>query len=293
MKPQVRKAVFPAAGLGTRFLPVTKAQPKEMLPLVDKPIIQYGVEEALASGCDQIIVVTGRGKAAIEDHFDVSYELEKMLEDRGKTDLLAVVRQISDMIHIAYVRQKEAMGLGHAVLMARELVGNEPFAVILADDIIDAEVPCLKQMIDVYNQTGCSVLATQVVEGAAISSYGVLGAKPVPGAWNGRLFEVQHLVEKPKREDAPSNLAIIGRYILTPAIFEMLASIEPGAGGELQLTDGLRRLLKQEKIYGYTFEGKRYDTGDRLGFLKATVEFALKRGDLGADFRQYLKTLEL
>jgi UTP--glucose-1-phosphate uridylyltransferase len=293
MRRQVCKAVFPAAGLGTRFLPATKAQPKEMMPLVDKPIIQYGVEEALASGCDQIIVVTGRGKAAIEDHFDVSYELEKMLEDRGKTELLAVVRQISDMIHIAYVRQKEAMGLGHAVLMARELVGDEPFAVILADDIIDAQVPCLKQMIGVYNETGCSVLATQVVEGKAISSYGVLDAKPVPGKWNGRLFEVQNLVEKPKQEDAPSSLAIIGRYILTPAIFEMLASTELGAGGELQLTDGLRQLLKQEKIYGYTFEGKRHDTGDKLGFLKATVEFALKRDDLGAEFRQYLKTLEL
>ena len=294
MRRQVCKVVFPAAGLGTRFLPATKAQPKEMMPLVDKPIIQYGVEEALASGCDQIIIVTGRGKSAIEDHFDVSYELEKMLEDRGKTDLLAVVRQISDMIHIAYVRQKEAMGLGHAVLMARELIGSdEPFAVILADDIIDAQVPCLKQMIEVYNETGCSVLAAQVVEGKAISSYGVLDAKPVPGKWNGRLFEVQHLVEKPKPEDAPSNLAIIGRYILTPAIFEMLASTEVGAGGELQLTDGLRQLLKKEKIYGYTFEGKRHDTGDKLGFLKATVEFALKRDDLGADFREYLKTLEL
>jgi UTP--glucose-1-phosphate uridylyltransferase len=293
MKREVCKAVFPAAGLGTRFLPVTKAQPKEMLPLVDKPIIQYGVEEALASGCDQIIVVTGRGKAAIEDHFDVSYELEKMLEERGKTDLLATVRQISDMIHIAYVRQKEAMGLGHAVLMARELVGDEPFAVILADDIIDSDVPCLKQMIDVYNETGCSVLAAQVIEGPAISAYGVLDAKPVPGKWNGRLFEVQHLVEKPKPKDAPSNLAIIGRYILTPAIFEALASTELGSGGELQLTDGLRQLLKKETIYGYIFEGKRYDTGDKLGFLKATVEFALKRDDLGTDFREYLKTLEL
>jgi len=290
---QVCKAVFPAAGLGTRFLPATKAQPKEMMPLVDKPIIQYGVEEALNSGCDQIIIITGRGKSAIEDHFDVSYELEKMLEERGKTDLLAVVRQISDMIHIAYTRQKEAMGLGHAVLMSRELVGDEPFAVILADDIIDAEVPCLKQMIDVYNETGCSVIATQVVEGAAISSYGVLDAKPVPGKWNGRLFEIQNLVEKPKPEDAPSNLAIIGRYILTPAIFEMLASTPLGAGGELQLTDGMKQLLKKEKIYGYTFEGKRHDTGDKLGFLKATVEFALKREDLGGDFRAYLQTLKL
>ena len=290
---QVCKAVFPAAGLGTRFLPATKAQPKEMMPLVDKPIIQYGVEEALNSGCDQIIIITGRGKTAIEDHFDVSYELEKMLEERGKTDLLAVVRQISDMIHIAYTRQKEAMGLGHAVLMSRELVGDEPFAVILADDIIDAEVPCLKQMIEVYNETGCSVIATQVVEGKAISSYGVLDAKPVPGKWNGRLFEVQNLVEKPKPEDAPSNLAIIGRYILTPAIFEMLASTPLGAGGELQLTDGMKQLLKKEKIYGYTFQGKRHDTGDKLGFLKATVEFALKREDLGGDFREYLKTLKI
>ena len=293
MKRQVCKAVFPAAGLGTRFLPATKAQPKEMMPLVDKPIIQYGVEEALASGCNQIIVVTGRGKAAIEDHFDVSYELEKMLEERGKTDLLAVVRQISDMIHISYVRQKEALGLGHAVLMARELVGDEAFAVILADDIIDAEVPCLKQMMEVYDETGCSVLATQVVEGKAISAYGVLDAKPVPGKWDGHLFEVQNLVEKPKPEDAPSNLAIIGRYILTPAIFEMLASTELGTGGELQLTDGLKQLLKSERIYGYTFGGKRHDTGDKLGFLKATVEFALKRDDLGAEFREYLKTLEL
>src|ERR1035438_7805676 len=213
MKKKVRKAVFPAAGLGTRFLPATKAQPKEMLPLVDKPIIQYGVEEALASGCDQIIIVTGRGKSAIEDHFDVSYELEKMLEERGKTDLLAIVRQISEMIHIAYVRQKEAIGLGHAVLMARELVGDEPFAVILADDIIDAQVPCLKQMIEIYNETGCSVLATQVIEGKAISSYGVLDVKPVEGKWKGRLFEVQNLVEKPRAEEAGAERAIIARDV--------------------------------------------------------------------------------
>ncbi len=293
MKKQVRKVVFPAAGLGTRFLPATKALPKEMMPLVDKPIIQYGVEEALASGCDQIIIVTGRGKSAIEDHFDVSFELEKLLEERGKTDLLATVRQISDMIHIAYVRQKEAMGLGHAVLMAGKLVGDEPFAVILADDIIDAEVPCLKQMIEIYNETGGSVLAIQVIEGQAISSYGVLDAKPVAGKWRGRLFEVQNLVEKPKVEDAPSNLAIVGRYILTPAVFEILEGTSHGAGGEIQLTDGLKQLLKKETIYGYTFEGKRHDTGDKLGFLKATVEFALKREDLGGDFREYLKTLEI
>jgi len=279
MAKKVRKVVFPAAGLGTRFLPATKAQPKEMLPLIDKPIIQYGVEEAMASGCDQIIMVTGRGKSAIEDHFDTSYELEKMLEERGQKDLLRIVQQISDMMHIAYVRQKEALGLGHAVLMGAELVGDEPFAVILPDDVIDAPVPCLKQMIQIYNQTGCSVLATLVVEGQGISAYGVLDAKPVAG--NNRLFEVRDLIEKPKFEQAPSNLAIIGRYILTPAIFEMLRGIEPGSGGELQLTDGLRALLKKEKIYGFTFEGKRHDAGDKLGFLKATVEFALKRNDWG------------
>ena len=220
MKMRVRKAVFPAAGLGTRFLPATKAQPKEMLPLVDKPIIQYGVEEALASGCDQIIIITGRGKTAIEDHFDVSYELEKMLEERGKTELLSIVRQISDMIHVAYVRQKEAMGLGHAVLMARELVGNEPFAVLLADDVIDAQKPCLRQMMDVFEESQCSIIATQEVNGPAISSYGVLDAQRIDGKFDGRAFDVRSLVEKPKQEDAPSNLAIIGRYILTPTIFE-------------------------------------------------------------------------
>jgi UTP--glucose-1-phosphate uridylyltransferase len=293
MRKRVRKAVFPAAGLGTRFLPATKAQPKEMLPLVDKPIIQYGVEEALASGCDQIIIVTGRGKSAIEDHFDVSYELEKMLEERGKTDLLAVVRQISDMIHVAYVRQKEALGLGHAVLMARELVGDEPFAVLLADDVIDAPVPCLKQMIEVYEETGASVIATQVVEGKAISAYGVLDAKPVDGRFAGRLFEISNLVEKPRPEEAPSNQAIIGRYVLTPRIFDLLDRTPKGAGGELQLTDGMRLLLKEEKMYGYCFEGKRHDTGDKLGFLKATLEFALKRDDFGDDLRAWLKELKL
>jgi UTP--glucose-1-phosphate uridylyltransferase len=291
MKMRVRKAVFPAAGLGTRFLPATKAQPKEMLPLVDKPIIQYGVEEAVAAGCDQIIIITGRGKQAIEDHFDVSYELEKMLEERGKTDLLKVVRQISDMIYIAYVRQKEAMGLGHAVLTARELVGNEPFAVLLADDVIDAEVPCLKQMMNVFEEKQCSVVATQIIEGKAISAYGVLAVKPVDG--NKRLFEVLDMVEKPSPEKAPSNLAIIGRYILTPAIFETLAATQLGSGGELQLTDGMKMLLKKEKMYAYVYEGKRHDTGDKLGFLKATVEFALKREDLGGPLREYLKGLDL
>jgi UTP--glucose-1-phosphate uridylyltransferase len=293
MTMKVRKAVFPAAGLGTRFLPATKAQPKEMLPLVDKPIIQYGVEEAMAAGCDQIVMVTGRGKQAIEDHFDVSYELERMLEERGKTDLLAIVRQISDMIHMAYVRQKEAMGLGHAVLTARELVGDEPFAVLLADDVIDADPPCLKQMMEVFNETQCSVIATQVVEGPAISAYGVIAGKPASGKWAGRLFEVSDLVEKPKLEDAPSNLAIIGRYILTPRIFEKLEDTPLGRGGELQLTDGMRDLLKDEKIYAFRFEGKRHDTGDKLGFLKATVEFALKRPDLRDQFRTWLKELPL
>jgi UTP--glucose-1-phosphate uridylyltransferase len=293
MSMKVCKAVFPAAGLGTRFLPATKAQPKEMLPLVDKPIIQYGVEEALAAGCNQIIMVTGRGKSAIEDHFDVSYELEKILEEKKKTDLLQVVRQISDMIHVAYVRQKEALGLGHAVLTARELVGREPFAVLLADDVIDAEVPVLKQMMRVFEERQCSVIATQIVEGPAISAYGVLDVKPVEGRNGGRLYEVLNMVEKPPLEEAPSNLAIIGRYILTPAIFDVLERTQVGKGGELQLTDGMRLLLKQEKMYAYVYEGKRHDTGDKLGFLKATVEFALKREDLGGPLKEYLKGLKL
>jgi UTP--glucose-1-phosphate uridylyltransferase len=290
MKMKVRKAVFPAAGLGTRFLPATKAQPKEMLPIVDKPIIQYGVEEAMAAGCDQIIIITGRGKQSIEDHFDVSYELEKMLEERGKKDLLKIVRDISDMMQVFYVRQKEALGLGHAVLTAKELVGNEPFATLLADDVIDAKVPCLKQMIDVFNEKQASVLAIQKVEGPAISAYGVIKAKAVEGS-GGKLFEILDLVEKPKFEDAPSNLAVIGRYVLTPTVFESLSTIKAGAGGELQLTDGLRSLLKKEKIYGFIFEGKRHDAGDKLGFLKATVEFALKRPDLGEPLRKYLKEI--
>ena len=289
----IRKAVFPAAGLGTRFLPASKAIPKEMIPLVDKPVIQYGVEEAVASGCHDIIIVTSRGKSAIEDHFDIDFELEKALEAKGKTALLDVVRRVAGMAKLSYTRQNEARGLGHAVLMARELVGDEPFAVILPDDIIDSSVPCVKQMIDVYNETGCSVLATQVVEGKAISAYGVLDVKPVEGEWRGRLFEVRDLVEKPKLKDAPSNLAIIGRYVLTPAIFDCLASITPGALGELQLTDGLKALLKKEKIYGFTFEGNRHDAGDKLGFLKATVEFALQREEFREEFRAYLKALGL
>ena len=288
---KVCKAVFPAAGLGTRFLPATKAQPKEMLPLVDKPIIQYGVEEALAAGCNQIIMVTGRGKTAIEDHFDHSFELERILEEKGKKELLKVVRQISDMIHVAYVRQKEALGLGHAVLTARELVGDEPFAVLLADDVIDAEEPVLKQMMRVFEEKQCSVIATQIVEGPAISAYGVIDAKAADG--NGRLYQVHNMVEKPALKDAPSNLAIIGRYILTPAVFDVLTQTQVGAGGELQLTDALKLLLKQEKMYAYVYEGKRHDTGDKLGFLKATIEFALKRDDLGGPMREYLKRLKL
>jgi UTP--glucose-1-phosphate uridylyltransferase len=291
MKTKVRKAVFPAAGFGTRFLPATKAIPKEMLAVVDKPIIQYGVEEALAAGCDEIIIITARGKSSIEDHFDISYELEASLEKRGKKDLLEVSRKVSNMAQISYVRQKEAKGLGHAVLMAKELVGDEPFAVILPDDVIDAPTPCLKQMIDVFEQVQGSILATQVVEGPAISAYGVLDGKPLPD--NPRIIEAKGMVEKPKLEDAPSKNAIIGRYILTPAIFALLEKIEPGAGGELQLTDGIKGLLKTEKVYGYSFEGIRHDAGDKLGMLKATVDFALKREDLGPPFREYLKSLSL
>ncbi len=294
MIPRVRKAVFPAAGLGTRFLPATKAQPKEMMPLVDKPLIQYGVEEAIHSGVQNIIIVTGRGKSAIEDHFDVSFELEALLESRNKKDLLSIVRNVSDMINVAYVRQKEALGLGHAVLRSRELVGPEPFAVILSDDVIDAEVPALRQLLDVYEFYGASVVALMEVPGDAISSYGAVDAEPVShNGGKGRLFRVRNMVEKPKPSDAPSNLAIIGRYVLTPEIFDSIESVEPGSGGEIQLTDALKHLLRSRPIYGYKFEGTRYDAGDKLGFLQATVEFALKRSDLGGPFRDYLKTLSL
>jgi UTP--glucose-1-phosphate uridylyltransferase len=294
MFPKIRKAVFPAAGLGTRFLPATKAMPKEMLPLVDKPLIQYGVEEAMHSGVQNIIIVTGRGKSAIEDHFDVSFELEHLLETRHKKDLLATVRAVSDMINVAYVRQKEALGLGHAVLRAHELVGNEPFAVILSDDVIDAEVPALRQLIDVYEFYGAPVVALMEVPKENISAYGVVDAEPV--AHNGgkdRLYRIRNLVEKPKVGDAPSNLAIIGRYVLTPEVFHSIESVQPGSGGEIQLTDGLKHLLRNRPIYGYRFEGTRYDAGDKLGFLQATVEYALKRRDLGESFRAYLKGLAL
>ena len=294
MPAKVRKAVFPAAGLGTRFLPATKAQPKEMLPLVDKPIIQYGVEEALHSGIQNIIIVTGRGKSAIEDHFDVSFELENQLESRGKKDLLATVRAISDMINVSYTRQKEALGLGHAVLRARELVGAEPFAVVLADDLIDAETPCLRQLLDVHDFFGAPVVAVMEVPPDKISAYGVVDAEVI--SHNGkkdRVYRIRDLVEKPKAGEAPSNLAIIGRYVLTPEVFDSLQAIEPGSGAEIQLTDGLKHLLHSRPIYAYRFEGTRYDAGDKLGFLKATVEFALRRHDLGAPFREYLKGLKL
>jgi UTP--glucose-1-phosphate uridylyltransferase len=291
MKHKVRKAVFPAAGLGTRFLPATKAIPKEMLSLVDKPIIQYGVEEALAAGIEEIIIVTARGKSAIEDHFDTSFELEASLEKKGKTELLAIARYVSSMAKLAYVRQSEARGLGHAVLQAKELVGDEPFAVILPDDVIAGKIPCLEQMLTAYDEVESTLIATEIVEGAAISAYGVLDGKPVEG--KPELFAVSGMVEKPKLEDAPSKNAIIGRYVLTPAIFGKIENITPGAGGELQLTDAIKALLGEEKVYGFNFEGVRHDAGDKLGMLKATVDFALQREDVGPKFREYLKSLSL
>ena len=286
---RIRKAVFPAAGLGTRFLPATKAQPKEMLPLVDKPIIQYVVEEAVASGIDSIIIVTGRGKTAIENHFDVAYELEHLLQLRSKNDLLKEVREISDMIKVSYVRQKEPLGLGHAILMARDLIGDEPFAVFLGDDIIEAPEPVMRQMIGIYEKTGGSVLAVERVSRARTSDYGIVAVRPSTG----RVLEITDLVEKPPPEEAPSDLAIIGRYILMPEIFDHLEKTTAGRGGEIQLTDGLRSLLRRQPIHAYRFIGKRYDTGDKLGFLKATVEFALRRPDLGGPFLDYLKGLDL
>jgi len=289
---RIRRAVFPAAGLGTRFLPATKAQPKEMLPLVDKPIIQYAVEEAVASGLENLIIITGRGKNAIEDHFDVSFELEKILEERGNASQLSLVRAVSDLVHIAYVRQKEALGLGHAILVAQDLVNNEPFAVLLGDDIIEAEIPCIRQMMDIYDRYNSSVIALMEVPKEEVARYGIVRATPIDSG-EGRVFEVHDLVEKPRIEDAPSTLAIIGRYILTPGIFEALQETERGSGGEIQLTDGLRRLLSRERIIAYKFLGKRHDAGDKLGFLRATVEFALKNEELGPAFRAYLKSLDL
>jgi UTP--glucose-1-phosphate uridylyltransferase len=288
----VRKAVFPAAGLGTRFLPVTKAQPKEMLPLVDKPIIQYGVEEAVAAGIDNILLVTGRGKNAIEDHFDVSVELETFLEARGKREQLEEVRKISNMINFAYVRQGEPLGLGHAVLVTRELVGQEPFAVILADDVIDANPPAIKQLIDVFDRLGGPVLAVERVPREDISSYGVVAIEPNARLGEG-IYQVRDLVEKPPREDAPSDLAIIGRYVLTPDIFPALAATKTDRTGEIQLTNGLRELLKTRPIYACEVKGVRHDTGNKLGFLKAVVYFALRRPDLAEKFSAYLTALDL
>ncbi len=286
---QIRKAVFPAAGLGTRFLPATKAQPKEMLPLVDKPVIQYVIEEAVASGIEDIIIVTGRGKNAIEDHFDVSFELERVLEQRGEREKLKEVRGISEMIKVSYVRQKEALGLGHAILVTRNMVGDEPFAVFLGDDIIDAKVPAMKQMMKAFARLKCPILALEKVDRARTKDYGVIAGTPAGDS----LFRLKDLVEKPEPDKAPSDLAIIGRYILTPSIFKHLEKTPPDRRGEIQLTNGLRSLLREQAIYGFQFEGKRYDTGNKLGFLKATVEFALKRPDLGGDFLEYLRTLDL
>ncbi len=285
---KIRKAVFPAAGMGTRFLPATKATPKEMLPLVDKPLIQYGIEEAVAAGCTEIIIITGRGKTTMEDHFDRSVELEMSLEARGKTELLELIRPLHNLAHITYTRQAEPLGLGHAVLQAKALVGDEPFAVILPDDIVDAPVKgCLAQMVEAFEKTGSSILGSEIVEGDAISNYGCLDCTPDAG--DPRLCRVRDMVEKPKPGTQPSQNAIIGRYILTPRIFEMLETIAPGAGGEIQLTDGIKALLQYETVYGFTYEGKRHDAGDKLGFLKATVEFALKRDDLGPQFGKWLR----
>lgn len=294
MPAKVRKAVFPAAGLGTRFLPATKSMPKEMLPVVDKPIIQYGVEEAVQSGIKNIIIVTGRGKNAIEDHFDVSFEMETLLESRNKTELLKIVRDVADMIDVAYIRQKEALGLGHAVHRASELVGDEPFAVVLADDVIESETPCIRQLTDVYEHFDGPVIAVMEVPKESISAYGVVDAEPIDfhGSTD-RVFRIRDLVEKPKAENAPSNLAIIGRYVLTPDIFQSIENVQPGSGGEIQLTDAIKDLLRSRPVYAYRFEGTRYDAGDKLGFLKATVELALKREDLGGPFREYLKQLSL
>ncbi len=290
----IRKAVLPVAGLGTRFLPATKAQPKEMLPIVDKPLVQYAVEEVAASGIPLVIFVTGRGKNAIENHFDVSFELEHQLAGRGKQEARNELRSIASLVQVTYIRQQEARGLGHAILTARDPVGDEPFGVVLSDDVISSRVPCLKQMVQVYDRYGASVVAIQRVKRKAVSSYGIIRGRPVPDrSLNGRLFRIDDMVEKPQPRRAPSDLAVIGRYILTPGIFRELAETKPGAGGEIQLTDALRRLLKKEPVYGFVFEGKRYDAGDKLGFLEATVELALQRPDLGKAFRRYLKSLKL
>ena len=282
---QVRKAVFPVAGLGTRFLPATKSSPKEMLPLIDKPLVHYVVEEAVAAGIEHILFVTGRGKRALEDYFDISFELEALLQEKGKDKAFQEIRDIADMVKIYYVRQKQALGLGHAILCAREFVGDEPFAVLLGDDIIDAERPCLAQLLDVYRKYRGTVLALEQVPMENISSYGCVKANQL----SDRVFEVLDMVEKPKREEAPSDLAIIGRYVLTPDIFPILEKQQPGKGGEIQLTDAIRKLLQEEAVYGCRFDGVRHDCGDKLGFLKATVDMALKREEFNNEFKAFLK----
>ncbi|WP_411169889.1 UTP--glucose-1-phosphate uridylyltransferase GalU [Clostridium sp. MB05] len=281
---KVRKAIIPAAGLGTRFLPATKAQPKEMLPIVDKPTIQYIIEEAVASGIEEILIITGRNKKCIEDHFDKSVELEMELEKNHKEDLLELVRDISDLVDIHYIRQKEPKGLGHAILCAKAFVGNEPFAVLLGDDVVDSEVPCLKQLMDCYKEYKTSILGVQTVAREDVNKYGIVDGIHIED----RVYKVKKLVEKPSIDEAPSNVAILGRYIITPHIFEILTNTAPGKGGEIQLTDALQTLIESEAMYAYNFEGRRYDVGDKLGFLQATVEYALKREELREPFIQYL-----
>lgn len=285
----IRKAVFPAAGMGTRFLPATKASPKEMLPLVDKPLIQYGVEEAVASGLSEVVIITGRGKRAIEDHFDVNFELEYELREKNKLKLLEEVERISNMVSFSYIRQKKALGLGHAVLCAEPAVDNEPFVVILSDDIIYSRVPATKQMMKVFYKYRAPVVAICEVDRASVGSYGIIDGEEVGDG----VYHVRDMVEKPHPEKAPSNLAIIGRYILTPDIFASLRETKPGKGGEVQLTDALKDLMKRRPVYAYKFKGTRYDAGDKLGFLKATVEYAMKDKTLGKEFTEYLRDLEL
>ncbi|MBB6215946.1 UTP--glucose-1-phosphate uridylyltransferase [Anaerosolibacter carboniphilus] len=284
---KIKKVIIPAAGLGTRFLPATKAQPKEMLPIVDKPTIQYIVEEALASGIEDILIITGRNKRSIEDHFDKSVELEMELRKKNKLDLLSHMESISKAVNIHYVRQKEPLGLGHAIYCAKSFIGNEPFAVMLGDDIVKSNKPCLQQLIEIYNRYKTSVLGVQKVSPQEVSKYGIVDCKII----DQHVYKVDHLVEKPDIQEAPSNIAIMGRYIITPRIFNILEHLEPGKSGEIQLTDALKELNGMEAIYAYNFQGKRYDVGDKLGYLQATVEFALDREDLNEVFREYLKEL--